>query len=365
MDTRTERIHGEVAPGFEPMRDAYAALDEPGSALAVMIDGELVVDLWTGEGWERDTLVHVFSTTKPLGALCLLRLVDAGKLALDDKVTSVWPEYGAAGKEATTVRQLLAFQGGVVAFADPQPLDVLLDWDRCVAQVAAEAPAWEPGTKHGEPALLYGHLVGELVRRLDGRSLGTYFREEIAGPLGLDTHIGTTGEAAARVIDVQDPDGSWAAELRDGADDLKRRSLENPPGLLDPAVLNSARWRAAEIPAANAHSDARSLATLYGALGRGGELDGTRLISEDLLDEALRVHAEGVDAVFGMPVQLGLGWRLDGAGVFPNAEFAYGGIGGSLAYGSRERRMGMAFTVRHLAAFDRALALDQALLKLL
>ena len=365
MDTVSERIHGDVAPGFEPMRDAYAALDEPGSALAVVIDGEPVVDLWTGEGWERDTLVHVFSTTKPLGALCLLRLVDAGRVGLDDRVTSIWPEYGAAGKAATTVRQLLAFQGGVVAFADPQPLDLLLDWDRCAAQLAAEAPTWTPGSAHGEPALVYGHLVGELVRRIDGRSLGTYFREEVAEPLGLDTHIGITGPAAARVTDVEDPDGSWAAALRDGADELKRRGLENPPGLLDPAVLNGAAWRAAEIPAANAHTDARSLARLYSALARGGELDGTRLLSEDLLAEAVRVHGDGVDAVFGMPVQVGLGWRLDGAGVFPHAEFAYGGIGGSLAYGSRERRMGVAFTVRHLAEFDRVLALDQALLPLL
>jgi len=364
MDTVSERIHGDVAPGFEPMRDAYAALDEPGSALAVVIDGEPVVDLWTGEGWERDTLVHVFSTTKPLGALCLLRLVDAGRVGLDDRVTSIWPEYGAAGKAATTVRQLLAFQGGVVAFADPQPLDLLLDWDRCAAQLAAEAPTWTPGSAHGEPALVYGHLVGELVRRIDGRSLGTYFREEVAEPLGLDTHIGVTGAAAERVTDVEDPGGAWAAALLDGADDLKRRGLVNPPGLLDPPVLNSAAWRAAEIPAANAHTTARSLARLYSALARGGELDGTRLLSEDLLDEALRVHAEGPDAVFGMPVSVGLGWRLDG-GPFAHAEFAYGGIGGTLAYGNRERRMGLAFTVRHLAGFDRAMALEQALLPLL
>jgi CubicO group peptidase (beta-lactamase class C family) len=357
------QVHGEVDARFEPVGDAFAALDEPGAAVAVSIDGRLVVDLWSGEDWDRDTLVHVFSTTKPLGAMCLLRLVDQGRVDLDAPVTSVWPEYGAAGKEATTVRQLLAFQGGVVAFAEDQPLEVLLDWDRCVAQIAAEAPSWAPGTDHAEPALIYGHLVGELVRRIDGRSVGTYFRQEVAEPLGLDTHIGIDAATAARVADVRDA-GGWAEQLREGAIDLRARTLENPPGVLDPAVLNSAPWRAAEIPAVNGHTTARSLATLYDVLARGGTANGTQVLSSDMLDEALRVHAQGPDRVFGMEVAVGLGWRLDG-GPFRHAEFAYGGIGGTLAYGSRSLGMGLAFVTRTLAGFDRAMALENALLPLL
>jgi CubicO group peptidase (beta-lactamase class C family) len=363
-DTVHSQVGGHVDPRFEPMRDAFAELRDPGAALAVEVDGEPVVDLWTGRGWERDTLVHVFSTTKPIAALCLLRLVDEGRLGLDDRVTSAWPEYGAAGKEATTVRQILAHQAGLNAFAEPQPLELLLDWDRCVAQIAAEPPCWTPGAKHGEQALLYGHLVGEVVRRVDGRSLGTYFREELAEPLGLDIHIGLDDETAKRAIDVEDPGGRWRAQLLEGADDLRRRAFENPPGLLDPAIVNSPAWRAAEIPAVNGHTTARSLARLYSALALGGELDGVRILSREMLEEALRVQAEGPDEVFGIPVSFGLGWRLDG-GTFECADFAYGGIGGTVAYGNQSRRLAFAFVTRSLAWFDRAMAMERALLPLL
>lgn len=345
------------------MRAAFADLQVPGAALAIAIDGELVVDIWGGEGWERDTLVHLFSASKPMPALCVLRLVDEGRLGLDDRVTSVWPEYGAAGKEETTVRQLLAHQAGVVAFAEPQPLGVLLDWDRCVAQIAAERPEWPPGTRHGEHALLYGHLLGELVRRIDGRGVRAYFREELAEPLGLDVHIGVADGVAARVADVEDPGGRWRAQL-DGVGELMRRALENPPGLMVPTVVNSPPWREAEIPAVNGHASARALARLYSGLAAGGELDGARILSPDLLAEALRPQAQGRDEFFGMEVTYGLGWRLDG-GPFALADFGYGGIGGTVAYADPERRVAFAFVTRSLGGFDRAVALEQALLPLL
>lgn len=357
-------VRGEVAPRFAPLRDAFAALQVPGAALAVEVDGERVADLWSGEGWEGDTLVHLFSGSKPMPAMCVLRLVDEGRLGLDDRVTSVWPEYGAQGKEATTVRHVLAHQAGIVAFADPQPVEVLLDWDRCIARIEAERPEWEPGTKHGEHALLYGHLLGELVRRVDGRSVRQFFREELADPLGLDIHIGIDGDGVAgRMTDVEDPGGRWRAQL-DGAGALMRRALENPPGLMLPAVVNSPAWREAEIPAVNAHASARALARLYTGLARGGELDGTRILSPELLREALTVQARGQDEFFGMEVHYGLGWRLDG-GPFALADFGYGGIGGTVAFADPAQRVAFAFVTRALGGFDRAMALEQALRPLL
>jgi CubicO group peptidase (beta-lactamase class C family) len=363
MSTDPVAIEGEARPQFEPMRDALAALAEPGCALAVEIDGEPVVDLWTTDGWQRDTIVHLFSGSKPMPALCVLRLVDQGRLELDQRVTSVWPEYGAAGKDQTTVRHLLAHQAGVVAFADPQPVEVLLDWDRCIAQIEAEPPEWPPGARHGEHALLYGHLLGELVRRIDGRGVRDYFREEIAAPLGIDIHVGVSGETAARAAQVTDPGGRWRAQL-DGVGELMRRGLENPPGLMHTQVLNGPAWREAEIPAVNVHASARALARLYTALAGGGELNGKRIISSDLLDEALRVQVDGQDAFFGMNVAYGLGFRLDG-GPFALAEFGYGGIGGTVAFANRSRGVAFAFVTASLGGFDRAMALERALAELL
>lgn len=163
----------------------------------------------------------------------------------------MWPEFGQRGKGETTIRQLLAHQAGVVAFAELPPLEVVLDWDRCVAQLAAEAPAWAPGTRHGESALFDGHLLGEIVRRINGRGVSTYLREEIAEPFGIDIYIGVDGETAKRVADVEDAGGAWRVQMLEGASDLRRRALENPLGLLVPDILNSEVWGRAEIPAVN------------------------------------------------------------------------------------------------------------------
>lgn len=355
-------VEGSVHPSFTGVREAFAGLADDNAALAIEIDGERVVDLWTAPKWRRHSLVHLFSVTKPLAALCVLRLVDRGVILLDEPVTTYWPEYGAAGKAATTVRQVLANQAGLVAFAAPQPTAILYDWQRCIAAIETEAAAWPPGERHGESALLYGHLAGELIRRTDGRTLGAFFREEIAAPHGLDIHIGVRGGDLGRVVDVEDEHGAWKAELLAGAPDLRRRALDNPPGLLDPGVLNGQAWREAEIPAVNGHSGAAALARLYGTLA--DPATSTAIISEPLLAEAIRVHADGMDAVFDMPAAYGLGFRLDG-GPFKLAEFGYGGIGGSVAYGNRSRKLGLAFVTGTLRGPERAVAMEEALMKLL
>jgi CubicO group peptidase (beta-lactamase class C family) len=358
-------VRGRVAPGFEPVREAFARcfaeLGETGAAVAADVDGQPVADLWGGwadagarRAWRRDTVVNVFSAGKPPAALCVLRLVDRGALELDARVADVWPKYGRAGKEATTVRHVLAHQAGLVALRDPQPAEALLDWERMTALLAAEPPAWEPGTRHGEHALFYGHLVGELVRRVDGRRLGAFWRDEVARPLGLDLGFGLGPAQQARAASLVDPGGAWRAQALADERPLYRAALDNPPGVLDVAVVNSAAWRAAEIPAVNAHADARALARLYGTLATGGERGGVRVLGPEALAEATRSQASGRDEVLAEDLDWGLGVALDTDG------FGLGGIGGSLGWADPDLRLGFGYVTARMGDHDRAEAVYEA-----
>jgi CubicO group peptidase (beta-lactamase class C family) len=235
-----------------------------------------VVDLWGGERFERNSLVHVYSVTKPMAAFCVLVLVDRGAVGLDDTVAHYSPEFARAGNEGVTVRQALSHQAGLVALRDPQPLEILFDWERACTLLAAEAPWWEPGTAHAEHALFYSHLCGELVRRTDGRSLGAFWREEIAAPWRLDFHIGVADVERRRIIDL-------VGQITADDDELYRLATSNPPGMLDLTVVNSAAWRGAEIPAVNGHGTASAVARFCAGLLNGGELDGVRLVSPEIV----------------------------------------------------------------------------------
>src|SRR5215204_7325447 len=239
-------VGGEVSRGFEPVRDAFAALfergEETGAAFAAIAGGRAVANLWGGSVG-RDSLVHVFSVTKPLAAACALWLVDRGRIALDARVADVWPEYAAGGKQDTTLRQMLCHQAGLLALREPQPLAALLDLDRAAALLAAEPAWWPPGSAHGEHALLYGTLLGEVVRRVDGRTLGALFRDEFARPWRLDVHFALASEEEARVAPLADPDRVWPAGLLEGRSQDYRRALDNPPALAHLDVVNSRAWR--------------------------------------------------------------------------------------------------------------------------
>lgn len=207
-------VDGTCDPRFRAVREAFcenfASRAELGAAVTVSVDGTLVVDLWggiadkvSGRAWTRDTMVVVFSCTKAATALCAHMLVTRGALDLDAPVAHYWPEFAAAGKEAIPVRLLLNHQAGLAAVDDPLPVGALYDWDTMAAALAAQAPHWEPGTAHGYHAVTFGWLVGEVVRRISGRSLGTFFRDEVAGPLGLDFWIGLPEALAARVAPIR------------------------------------------------------------------------------------------------------------------------------------------------------------------
>jgi CubicO group peptidase (beta-lactamase class C family) len=230
---------------------------------------------------------------------------------------------------------------------------VVLDWERTIALLEAEAPFWEPGTAHGEHAYFYGHLVGELARRVDGRGLGTFLREEVAEPWDLDFHVGLRAAERARVTPLTDPGGRWATEDHGS---LYRLALGNPPGLRDLSVLNGDAWRAAEIPAVNGHGTARGIARFYGGLARGGELDGVRLLGAATLAEALRPQAGGHDVLLDRDATWGLGFAVEDGG------FGMGGTGGSLGWAHPDRRLGYAYVTTRLGDHDRAEHVERALL---
>ncbi len=278
--------------------------------------------------------------------MCALRLAEAGRLDLDAPVQRYWPGFRAPA----TVRQLLSHQAGVVALDRPVPTAAFYDWDYLCGLLAAQEPAWPPGTAHGESPLFYGHLVGELVRRVDGRGLGRFLREEICGPLGLDFAFGLDAAEQARAVDLTGLDDAFRAANASGRPDLYRRAIANPPGAQDAAVVNSAAWRAAEIPAVNGHGTARAVAGFYHALDAG------RLLSRGMLAEAVTPQCAGPDRVFGADSIWGLGFGIDdGDG------YGMGGLGGSYGGASTAGGYTIGFVTGSAGNYDRLDALENTL----
>ncbi len=348
-------VGGWAERRFEPVRESFARVlaaqaGTGAAAVAAWWDGVWVVDLWGGRAnaagtrlWQPDSLVQPYSVAKPFVAVCALLLADRGRLELDAPVRRYWPQFRARA----SVRHLLSHQAGVVALDEPTPTEAFYDWDWLCALLAAQEPAWEPGTAHGESALFYGHLVGELVRRVDGRGLGRFLREEVCGPLGLDFFFGLTAAEQARAVDLTGVDEYWrqkAAEMPA----LYLRAVTNPPGAFDPAVVNSAAWRAAEVPAINGHGTARGTAGLYAALLQG------KLLSPALLAEATAAQCTGVDAVFGQDNAWGLGFGVDADG------FGMGGSGGSYAGASTAGGYAFSFVIPTMGSHARATSVENA-----
>ena len=354
-------LDGTVEPVFADVRDRFAQLladgTETGAAVAVHRGADLVVDLWGGWAdaartipWQRDTIVTTYSVTKMPAAATLLTLVDRGLIGLDDVVASVWPDYAAAGKGATTLRMVLAHQAGLPAFPEPRSRDAWTDWDDLTAMLARATPEWEPGSAHTEHALTYGHLVGEVVRRVAGRTLGTVWREDVAARLGLDFQIGLTATESERAAEVEHATPTWAADALGASGSLRERALGDPAGACDVAVLNSALWREAEIPAVNGHGTARAIARFYAALA--GWLD-EPLFSPGLQAELLRPTTEAHDALLDRMVAWGLGLQ------FEESYAGMGGLGGSDGFVEQERGYSFGYVTRRLGDHDRATSLAE------
>lgn len=354
-------IHGTCDARFarvqERFREQLAQPDELGAALAVTIDGRTVVDLWGGHAdaarsraWTADTLVNVFSTTKAMAALCAHRLADQGKLDLDAPVARYWPEFAAAGKEAIPVRWLLDHSAGLAAVEKPLAAGAMCEWEVMTAALAEQAPLWAPGREHGYHALTFGWLVGEVVRRVVGRSLGGYYRDEIAGPLGADFWIGTPDTLDARTAElVPAPPptaaaGSELGALLARAKPWALKSFLNP--LPPPGGINGRAWRAAEIPAGNGHASARGLARVYTALACGGTLDGVGVVSPAQIDVARSSQRHGPDLLLPFPTHFALGYQLgtEAEPIGPNPRaFGHAGAGGSFGFADPEARIGFGY----------------------
>ncbi|HSL74621.1 MAG TPA: serine hydrolase domain-containing protein [Ilumatobacteraceae bacterium] len=365
------QINGTVADGFGAVADAFernfAEHGELGAAFSLYVDGACVADLWagvadraTGSPWSEDTLQLVFSTTKGAAAICIARLVEAGRISYDDTVASHWPEFAANGKEHVTVAQMMSHQAGLPS------VDVELSFDEAMAvapvvqALAAQAPMWTPGTQHGYHALTYGWLAGELLRRVDGRTLGAYFAEEVAGPLGLEFWIGLPESEEPRVARLEqappaeDPNVRAMMEQFMGPGTLAYQALTlNGALAVEPDgdfAFNSRAVHATEMPAANGITTARSLARMYASTV--GPVDGVRLIGDDTVAAASAEAVNGPDAVLVLPSQFGMGFMLDGTltPMLSPAAFGHAGAGGSLGYADPDAKVGYGYVMNQMAS---------------
>ena len=331
-------IQGTWDPRFEGVATALSAsLDagtDVGASVAVLLHGEPVMDIWGGTAdeagsapWEKDTITNVWSTTKTMTFLCALMLADRGELDFSAPVARYWPEFAAGGKEHVEVRHLMAHTAGLPGWAEPMEPEDLADWQKCTSVLAAQEPWWEPGTASGYHAVTQGYLIGEVVRRITGATIGTWFASEVAGPLGADFHIGLPESEDRRVSIVIPPPPLDLDELQPS--ELVIRAMTNP--LLDATYPSHAWWRRAEIPAANGHGNARSVAQIQSIVAGRGEARGVRLLSTEGCDLIFDEQIHGTDLILGAEYRFGIGYGLS-SGMMPIGPRAcfWGGYGGSL-----------------------------------
>lgn len=362
-------IDGQCDRRFGKVKDVLAASlargEENGAALAVTIDGETVIDLWGGaadeEGtrpWQRDTIANIYSTTKGVVAICAHRLVEEGRLDLDAPVARYWPEFAQGGKETIPVRWLLDHRAGLAGVRAPLDPQALYDWGAMTAALAAQAPLWEPGTRHGYHAVTFGWLVGEVIRRITGKSVGACVRDELATPLGLDLWIGLPESEDRRCADLSAPpmipvpgEPSLLEVILRDPSSVTALAFTNPPSLMMPGTVNSRAWRGAEIPGANGHATARALARLYGAIARGGDVDGVHVLGAEASRRAACEQVYGEDLVLQVPTRFGLGFMLPhpAASFGPNkGAFGHPGAGGSLAFADPDARLGFGYVMNRM-----------------
>ncbi len=364
-------IDGWTAPGFEIVRDQFeknfADGLEVGAAFAAYHRGRKVVDIWGGiadeateRPWEEDTLIVVFSTTKGATAICADQLAQAGRLDVDAPVVEYWPEFGQAGKESIPVDYLLSHRAGLAWVEEKLALEDALAWEPMIHALEHQSPVWEPGTAHGYHAVTFGYLVGEVIRRISGRSIGTYFRDEVAAPLGLDFYIGLPEELEPRVATLiggiggeapagADPDAMAALAALVGPDSKLGKALSGGGAFSEAGIFNTRAVHAAEIPAAGGITDARSIARMYAACI--GEVDGVRLLGEAQVEEATMQRTEGPDIVLlDLDLQFGLGFFVPSSLLQLGGPRSFGhfGAGGSAGWVDPEAELAFGYAMNRM-----------------
>jgi CubicO group peptidase (beta-lactamase class C family) len=369
MSTSSVAIEGHCDPKYARVRDVFSehfeqhpagGLPELGASVSVVVSGETVVDLWGGfmdaartRPWQRDTVGMVASCTKGLTALVAARLVERGLLDPDALVSRYWPEYGKSGKERTTVWDVFTHRAGQPQLGVALPPGGLWDWDLVVNAFAEAPPQWEPGTAIGYHAFSFGHLAGELVRRVTGgRTVGQILREEIAGPLGVDVLLGVRDDELDRCAELvaPPPDSPFGALGHSGdTTDFAALTRYDDMRLMSAAAANSLQWKRAAYPAAGAFTNARALAKIYGALACGGSSNGIQLIGKDTLARLSAPHASGPDRTLGAQSSFAFGWQTPST-VMPiptlgPRSFGHPGGWGSLAWCDPDRQLAVAYTM--------------------
>lgn len=354
--TRDLSISGRCDARFAAVRAAFEAnfteRGDIGAALCLIADGERAVDLKGGwrdaarsKPWEANTLVNLWSTTKGVGAICFAILADRGLMSYDDLVADHWPAFGANGKDRVTIAMLLSHQAGLSGFASAATAADLLAGSDAADRLAAQAPLWEPGTGSGYHAISIGILATELFRRIEGRSLKSFVRDEIAAGLGLDIAIGLDPAEDDRRAEIIAPPELSSADIGQ-LTAPQIAALANPP--LDPLLANDPAWRAADLASANGHSNAAALAQLYGLFANGH-------VGPDVLRMATAPRIEGVDLVLGVPARWAAGFLLNADGIYgPNeAAFGHSGWGGSFAFADPAAGLAMSYTMNRMGTLLR------------
>ncbi len=336
--------------------DRVSSGQERGLQVAAYLNGGLVVDAWagiadpaTGRPVDGDTVFTIFSSTKAVAATAAHVLAARGRIDYDTPVADYWPEFGAEGKDRITVRNLLAHMTGTPQLPAGTTPDDLTDWDRMCARIAALTPMWEPGTVPGYSSFAWGWMVGELVRRVDGRPIAEFLQDEICLPLGLDTlFMGIPPSVEPLVAPLED--GGWVETLEASPPDAPRRVVL-PPALGTPEVFNLPAVRRASMPAIGGIANARSLAGFYAALAPPGPDSGPRLLSPGTLDAATALVTDAEDVVLGTPARKAMGYVLGGPNG-PSSErissFGHSGIGGCIGFGDPDYRFAFALTKNRL-----------------
>lgn len=361
-ETMGHLVKGTHEPAFSGLRDLLTKHifegDEVGASIVVNIDGQNVVDIWGGyfdesgtHSWERDTIVNVFSTTKCITSLAALVLIDRGIISPYEKVAIYWPEFAINGKKDIEIRHIISHTSGIPGWEQPVTLADVCNFDKAVSLLAAQAPWWTPGTASGYHSFTHGFLIGQVIRKVTGKTLKDFIRDEIAGPLGADFQLGAVESDLCHVSDVIPWIATPSNNSASDSDSIAARVNTNPE--FTPAMANTALWRNAELGAANGHGNARSIAKILSAVSLRGFVDGKRLLKPETIDLIFQQMSNGTDLVANMPIRFGIGYGIRGEGVVPTwlpegRICFWGGLGGSVAIMDLDRKMTIVYAMNKL-----------------
>ena len=342
----------QFAPVREMLETQLASGADVGASVCVHHRGEVVVDIWGGHAdaertrpWEADTITNVWSTTKTMTFLVTLMLADRGELDFSAPVATCWPEFAANGKAGIEVRHVMSHTAGLSGFGERITPEDHADWEKCVGILAAQEPWWEPGTMPGYHAITQGYLIGEIVRRITGDTIGTFFRREVAEPLGADFHIGLPESEEARVSLVIPPPAADFGEI----DPTSIAFRTYASSRVDARTPHNRWWRAAEIPAANGHGNARSVALVQSIIANRGETAGQRFLSGAMVDRIFDSQINAFDPVLGRVSHMGIGYGLSNESmpIGPRACY-WGGYGGSVIIMDLEEQLTVAYMMNKM-----------------